>query len=402
MGLFDRRDRQPPSPRPAPRYGVLIVDDEILNLTSIAGLLEDDYVIHIASSADDALTLLADPVRAAGIHIILCDQRMPGMSGVQLLARTRAFRPDAKRLLITGYTDVEAIVEAINEAAIYKYLRKPIDGQELRLVLARACEAWQLERDNEGLLAELRQAFARLQARDADKMAFLRYLAHEMNTPLNWLAATDIIDRGALNKEAQRLLGYVDQGQERLRGLVAAVLRYFQVAGMEVEPGCGKADLSVLLAQQVAALRQQHGARLAIILDQPVTLTLETDPDLLAELFGHLLENAATHALRGQGRPAQIHIAARAEARGLKVTITDSGEGLENTKRTGLFRPFLFAGSAHGHDGFGLSLATAHALATALGGELAALAPEPARGTSLALRLPLALPLTGSLGTTGR
>ncbi|HET8730169.1 MAG TPA: hybrid sensor histidine kinase/response regulator [Moraxellaceae bacterium] len=392
MGLFDRRERPTAPPRPAPRYGVLIVDDEILNLTSLTALLEDDYLIHIASSPQDALVLLADPVRSAGIHVILSDQRMPGMTGVELLARTRTLRPDAKRLLITGYTDVDAIVDAINEAAIYKYLRKPVDGQELKLVLARACEAWQLERDNEGLLVELRQAFTRLQLLDADKMVFLRYLAHEMNTPLNWLAATDIIDRNALSREAREMLGYVDQGQERLRGLVEAVLRYFQVAGMEVEPGAGQADLSVLLARQVAILRQQYGTGLTVGLEQPVTLTLETDPELLGELFGHLLENAATHALREAGDSAQVTIDVFAEDRGVRVRVTDSGNGLAEKAATGLFRPFAFTGSAHGRDGFGLSLATAHALATALGGELRLVESCAGQGACLEVRLPLARP----------
>lgn len=393
MGLFDRRPRSTAPDRPTPRYGVLIVDDEILNLTSLAALLEDDYHIQIASSASDALALLADPVRAPQVHVILSDQRMPGMTGVELLARTRMLRPDAKRLLITGYTDVEAIVDAINEAAIYKYLRKPIDGQELKLVLARACEAWQLERDNEGLLAELRLAFARLQLLDADKMAFLRYLAHEMNTPLNWLSATDIIDRGALSREAREMLGYVDQGQERLRGLVDAVLRYFQVAGLEVEPGAGQADLSLVLEQAAQDLHRRHGPGLEVRLEQPVTLTLETDPALLAEMLGHLLENAATHALRAQARPAQVRVDVQVEGRGVRVGIQDSGEGLTAAARDGLFRPFAFMGAAHGSEGFGLSLATAHALATALGGDLRAVADAASgQGARLELRLPLALP----------
>ena len=389
MGLFDRRDRAPAPARVAPRYGVLIVDDEILNLTSLAGLLEDDYLVHVANSASDALALLADPVRGAGIHVILSDQRMPGMTGVELLARTREHRPDAKRLLITGYTDIEAIVDAINDAAIYKYLRKPIDGQELKLVLARACEAWQLERENEGLLGELRQAFARLQLLDADKMAFLRYLAHEMNTPLNWLAATDIIDRGALAPEAREMLGYVDQGQERLRGLVAAVLRYFQVAGLEVQPGAGRADLALLLERRARALRQRHGEALAVVLEQPVTLTLETDPELLDELVGHLLENAATHALRAATRPGRVTVTVQAAGRDVRVTVADSGDGLAPAAREGLFRPFSFTGSAHGQDGFGLSLATAHALATALGGDLQAAPAAAGQGARLELRLPL-------------
>lgn len=391
MGLFDRRAKQVPPSRRPPRYGVLLVDDEILNLTSLAGLLEDDYRVHLASSPEDALRMLADPALADSIHVILSDQRMPGMSGVELLARARTLRPDAKRLLLTGYSDVDAIVGAINEAAIWKYLRKPIDSQELRLTLARACETWQLERDNEGLLGELQQAFRRLQALDADKLAFLRYLAHEMNTPLNWLAATQVIDRDRLAPETREILACVDQGQERLHGLVQAVLRYFHVAGMEQPVRVASLDLAVLMTRQISRLREQVGDSLALQVEQPVTLTLDTDPALLAELLAHLLENAATHARRSRAAPAEVRVGVRQEDRSVAISVTNSGENPGEEALASLFRPFFFCGAAHGAEGYGLSLATAHALASALGGRLEASLPA-APGLCLTLTLPLALP----------
>lgn len=393
MGLFDRRNRGPGAQRQRPRYGVLLVDDEILNLTSLAGLLEDDYRVHIASSANDALQMLADPMLAAEIHVILSDQRMPGMTGVELLARSRTLKPDARRLLLTGYTDIDAIVGAINEAAIYKYLRKPIDSQELRLTLTRACESWQMEQDNQGLLAELRQAFAKLQLLDADKTAFLRYLAHEMNTPLNWLAAAQVIDREVLVEETREMLGYVDQGQERLRGLIDAVLRYFQVAGLEIRPHAEQLDLSVLVSRQINQLQERFGQMVMIRLEQPVTLTLVSDGQLLGELLAHLLENAATHAVRDDGRRPEVQVQVQQWDRSVEITVANTGKTLTPEQLESLFQPFFFCGSAHGAEGYGLSLATARALAVALGGELRAtnMAEHPG-GVRMHLRLPLSLP----------
>ncbi len=389
MGLFDLRDRAPAVRTETPRYGVLLVDDEILNLTSLAGLLEDDYRVVVASSANDALALLADPVQAAGIQVIVSDQRMPGMSGVELLAHTRKLCPDAKRLLLTGYTDIDAVVGAINEAAVWKYLRKPVDSQELRLTLARACEAWQLERDNHGLARELQRTLEKMRLLDADKTAFLHYLAHEMNTPLNWLSAAQVIDRATLGEETRDMLGFVDQGQERLRGLIGAVLRYFQAAGLELRPQREQVDLSVLLGRLVREAQRAHGEQLMLKLEQPATLVLESDAGLLAELLGHLLENAQSHALRGGGHP-QVRIRAGLEEANLSITVHNSGDSLDEAARAALLRPFFFCGSAHGNDGYGLSLATARALALALGGELEA--PAAAEGVSLRLRLPLKPP----------
>ncbi len=398
MGLFDQREhsRKLITPIRTPRYGVLLVDDEILNLTSLAGLLEDDYRVHLASDANDALRQLTDPAFAAGIHIIVSDQRMPGMTGVELLARSRLLCPSAKRILLTGYTDIDAIVGAINEAAIYKYLRKPIDSQEMKLTLARACEAWQLEQDNLGLLGELKRAFSQLSLLDADKMAFLRYLAHEMNTPLNWLSAAQVIDRSSLSDETREMLEFVDQGQNRLRGLISAVLRYFQAAGLELRPHREHVDLSVLLQQQVTNLQRIHGAGVMIRLEQPVTLTLESDAALLLELLDHLLENALSHATAQAGGPPEVRVSVVRHDQDFTVEISNSGESLDEAALEKLLQPFFFCGSAHGAEGFGLSLATARALAIALGGDIQARSGQTSQpGLSLLLRLPLVMPAIG-------
>lgn len=390
MALFDVRT-QPAATilREAPRYGVLLVDDEILNLTSLAGLLEDDYRIHVASSANEALSILADPVVAAGVQVIVSDQRMPGMSGVELLAHTRTLCPDAKRILLTGYTDIDAVIGAINEAAVWKYLRKPVDSRELRLTLQRACEAWQLERDNQALARDLARTLEKLRLLDADKTAFLHYLAHEMNTPLNWLSAVQVIDRATLGDESRQMLGFVEQGQQRLRGLIEAVLRYFQVAGPDVRPLREQVDLSQLLSRMVRKAQQQQGAVLHLQLEQPATLLLETDAELLAELLGHLLENAASHALRADTKPA-VSLKVVHDAAEVVLSVHNSGDRVTDEARATLMQPFFFCGSAHGKEGYGLSLATARALALVLGGELDAPATED--GVCLRLRLPCKLP----------
>lgn len=392
MGLFDRRDRTPEVPALKPRYGVLLVDDEILNLTSLAGLLEDDYLVYVASSASDALNLLNNPDVAKSIHLIVSDQRMPGMTGVELLAQTRTLKPDAKRLLLTGYTDIDAIVTAINDAAIYKYLRKPIDSHEMRLTLTRACEAWQLEQDNHGLLGELKVAYEKLELLDADKMAFLRYLSHEMNTPLNWLSAAQVIDRRTLSQETLDMLAFVDKGQERLCGLIAVVLRYFQAAGLEIKPHHERVDLAVLLARQVANAQREHSNLVRIRLAQPATLTMESDGALITEIVEHLLENAISHAQRNGDKAPEVKIDVQRHDREVLISVSNTGSTLEGSALEQIFQPFFFCGSKHGAEGFGLSLATARALAIVLGGNLYVCNGSEAHpGVSMQLHLPMAL-----------
>jgi len=388
MGLF--RKRPAPEwggvliPRP-PRYGLLLVDDELFNLTTLAGLLEEDYTVITASSGDEALRLLDDPALARQIQVIISDQRMPGMSGVQLLSQVRELHPAIKRILLTGYTDVDAIIGAINEASIYKYLRKPVDSQELRLTLSRALECWQLEQDHATLLHDLQQAMQRLALLDADKLEFLHYLEHEMRTPLNWVGAAQVLDRQQFKPEQQELLGYIDQGQARLRALVSAVLHYFQVAALPPQAATAHIDLPVLLRDLAVDYQTQFPA-VELRQELPATLTLRCQAALLEEVLGHMLENAFSHASEALRPEVSVQLAQTPGQ--LQVTVHNSGEGLDEARLAQLFRPFRY-GSEHGEHGFGISLATAHALSQALGGDLLAHSVGEHAGVALVLRLPL-------------
>ncbi len=114
---------------------VLIVDDEPGILTSVSDLLEDLFEVHIASSGDEALELL----QRYPISVLVTDQRMPGMAGDELLAEA-ARRSQATRVLFTGYSDLNAVVRAVNRGHIYAYVAKPWEPMELRLTLSRAAE----------------------------------------------------------------------------------------------------------------------------------------------------------------------------------------------------------------------------------------------------------------------
>jgi two-component system response regulator HupR/HoxA len=156
------------------RFPVLVVDDEPDILRSFSFNYGDDFDVVTADGGARALELL----RTRDAAVIVADQRMPAMSGTEFLERSMAVRPDAVRIILTGYTDVEAIVDAINKSRIYRYVTKPWDSEELRLTLRRAIEAFHLTRENARLVEELRRANERLAAENA----FLRETdaAHEI------------------------------------------------------------------------------------------------------------------------------------------------------------------------------------------------------------------------------
>lgn len=117
-------------------YKILIVDDEPANLRTLARLFREDYEVLTAASGDEALALL----RQHDVAVLITDQRMPGMTGIELLKKTVPLRPRMVRIILTGYTDVDALVEAINCGQVYRYVAKPWNNDELRLTIKRALE----------------------------------------------------------------------------------------------------------------------------------------------------------------------------------------------------------------------------------------------------------------------
>src|SRR6516225_12472334 len=122
------------------RHTILVVDDEIDVVTSVQDLLRLDYRVLGATRAQEGLQIVHD----LEIHVVMTDQRMPGMSGVEFLRRVRTEQPDAIRLLFTGYADIKAVIDAINEGNVFRYITKPWDPEELLTILHQAGEQYDL------------------------------------------------------------------------------------------------------------------------------------------------------------------------------------------------------------------------------------------------------------------
>lgn len=141
------------------RHKILVVDDEVPNLRLLRRVLSDSHEIFEAQSAQEGLAYLAKEE----ISLIITDQRMPSMTGVQLLEQSLTVRPNAIKILLTGYTDVQALIDAINAGHVYKYIPKPWDADELKLTVMRALEAYELKENNDRLVIELQSALTELE-----------------------------------------------------------------------------------------------------------------------------------------------------------------------------------------------------------------------------------------------
>lgn len=130
---------------------ILYVDDEENNLQAFKATFRREYSIFIAIDPKVARKILEEEA----IDIIITDQRMPGETGVEFLESIIPIYPDPIRILLTGYTDIQAVIDAINKGQVYHYLTKPWEEDYLRTVVKNAFEIYQLRRENEKLTKAL-------------------------------------------------------------------------------------------------------------------------------------------------------------------------------------------------------------------------------------------------------
>ena len=137
------------------KYKILLVDDEENNLMLLYRTLRGKYDIVKTTSPLDAIELM----KTQTFHLILSDHKMPEMDGVELLKHVYQNYPETVRILVTAFSDISILIGSINEAKIYRYIKKPFNPTELELVVEAGLEYFQLKKDNEVLISDLKELF---------------------------------------------------------------------------------------------------------------------------------------------------------------------------------------------------------------------------------------------------
>lgn len=216
-------------------HSILIVDDESDNLDAMNRLLRSDFEVHTTTSATEALKWIRD----TEFSVVVSDQRMPEITGVELLEKVKGVHPDTVRILLTGYTDLDSVINAINRGNVYRYVAKPWDPEELRITLRQACETFdlkkQLEQRNKELAeknASLEGALKQLTQLDRAKARFLTLVSHELNTPLTVMTGfVSLLEttKSQLSAEAQRSLQHLKLASDRLKEIIEEVILYVRL-----------------------------------------------------------------------------------------------------------------------------------------------------------------------------
>ena len=150
-------------------FNILYVDDEEQNLFSFKATFRREYNVFTAISGKAGMEIM----HTDDIHLIITDQRMPEMTGIQFLEKILPVYPDPIRMILTGFSDVEAIVEAINTGRVFRYITKPWDERELRMTIENARQIYSLQTRNKSLVSQLQQ---KVEEQEKTLKLFMKYV----------------------------------------------------------------------------------------------------------------------------------------------------------------------------------------------------------------------------------
>jgi serine phosphatase RsbU (regulator of sigma subunit) len=161
---------------------ILYVDDEEDNLTVFNSAFRRDYEVHLAKSGYEGLEIL----KKHPIQLIITDQRMPEMTGIQFLEKIIPDYPDCIRMILTGFSDIEAIIQAINTGRVYRYITKPWSKEELKINIDKALETFHLREQNRKLIEDLKEANQTLEQKVIDRTKEIEFQNKEITSSIQY------------------------------------------------------------------------------------------------------------------------------------------------------------------------------------------------------------------------
>jgi len=353
------------------KHTILCVDDESDNVDALERLFRRKYHVLKATSGAEALKLVKDN----RVSLIVTDQRMPNMTGTEFLQKSMKFVPDAIRILLTGYTDIESVVDAINSGQVYRYVTKPWDPHDLTNTVDKAIEKYELSAELKEKNAALELALKELKSLDEAKSNFMILINHELKTPLTvMLSFLGLLQETSLDEEQKKFVQRICQSADRLQALISDSLEL-----VSAETGMLPIKMTgVDLRKVVAELKSQYGEPLekkGMSLDLALEAhEVRSDAKALRSILSRLLDNAIKF---GHEKTA-IEVSAKDSGGGrIQVSLINEGKAMKAETLNKILKPFaLDENVMHHSKGTGLGLSVVQALLRRLGSQLEVHSPK--------------------------
>ena len=335
---------------------LLVIDDEIEITKSLFRQFRRKYNVHVATSADKAMQIL----ETEHIQVVLSDQRMPGMTGIDFFSKIKNKYPDALKLILTGYSDIEAVIGAINEGQVFRYLTKPWNPLELNAAIEEAFEKYELITKNRVLLKRLKEANLSLEKKVAErtkelekanidlielnneKNKYIGIVAHDLRNPIgNALSFADLLITDYGNFSQNEHLSFLNVINERCSFALNLIESFLDISKIE----SGILDLNVNeydYCEFVQSCIKQNDL-FAKKKSQKIIFECNTaqikclfDKEKMEQVLNNLISNAIKYSHENK----KIWINIQVKGKHLQTKIKDEGQGIPKEEMNRIFSAY--------------------------------------------------------------
>ncbi|MBX6379648.1 MAG: hybrid sensor histidine kinase/response regulator [Thermoflavifilum aggregans] len=341
---------------PAERIRILYVDDEVNNLAAFRATFRRDYDVFTAPHFDEAYQILE---QEQPIHLVIADQRMPGMTGVEFLADIRKKYPDPLRVLLTAHMDMEALIEAVNEGRIYRYIRKPWNEAELHNTIHNAYEIYTTR-------VELREKMQMLEKTNDELSRFIYSVSHDLRSPL--MSVLGILNLAKMDQSVIDPNGYmqmIETSVLRLDDFIQKIIEYYKNSRLEIE--YEPINFRQQIEDAIESFRHLHlNVEFKIDVDQPVPFI--GDNFRVNVVLNNLISNAIKYQKPDEQKP-WVAIRVKVNPSQAVIEVSDNGIGIVQEHLQNIFKMFFRTKSLN-KPGAGIGLYIAKEAVNRMGGTI--------------------------------
>lgn len=350
---------------------VLYVDDELNNLLSFQAAFRRNFDILIATNATEGLQILEQNE----VEVIIADQRMPKMTGVEFFNIVLERFPEPIRILLTGYADITALEDAINKGEIWRYIKKPWDQNELQNTIINAYEIFDTRR-------KLKYKMQELERVNEELNRFVYSTSHDLRSPLaNIMGILNMAKIDPKPDTGPKYLNMIEGCVQKMDLFIHKIIEYYK--GIRLENEIEEVEFSVLFRDSIEL---NHMVNPRIHFDTIVEQDLHfyTDAFRLSLIINNLVSNAVKYQRPNEEEPV-VSLSAKVDSREAVIVIRDNGVGIVPDHLNKIFD--IFFRSSDFKNGLGIGLYIVKEALNRIKGKIE-VSSEPGKGTQFILTIP--------------